>query len=386
MIRHHSAIRRALVAASVLGATAVCVPSALAQGCILLRQTAPAFGTTGSTTTDVGTWSLTFTGRSSTADTHYSGTVEQVQRHIDDSYVVNRQHSITTTVGYQLTSRISLNASLPFVEASWGIPSPRTAGQSARADENARGIGDVTTLARIALFDPATTSRSWNVEVGVGMKVPTGRADATDVFPDKNGENNLERYVDISVQPGDGGWGEIADLQAYAVRGRFTGFASGTYMLNPKNTGTASRGNLVNTTAPTNLNSVTDQFVTRAGISASLPAGLTATMAWRAEGAPRYDLIGRSDGFRRPGVEMYWEPGLTLAVNRHVFSVNVPVGYYFNRFPNPYTGTAGDATFPKWVAIATYSTRFGGKPMEHHPASADEAHPFGTPADTAHGN
>ena len=65
--------------------------------------------------------------------------------------------------------------------------------------------------------------------------------------------------------------------------------------------------------------------------------------------------------------------GLTLAVNRHVFSVNVPVGYYFNRFPNPYTGTAGDATFPKWVAIATYSTRFGGKPMEHHAASADEA-------------
>ena len=94
-------------------------------------------------------------------------------------------------------------------------------------------------------------------------------------------------------------------------------------------------------------------------------------MARRAHGAenivgmPRYDLIGESHGFRRPGVEMYWEPGVTLSYGRHSVSLNMPVGYYFNRWSNPYTGNAGDSTFPEYVSIATYSVRLGGKSSAH---------------------
>jgi hypothetical protein len=36
------------------------------------------------------------------------------------------------------------------------------------------------------------------------------------------------------------------------------------------------------------------------------------------------------------------------------------VGYYYNRFTNPYTKNPGDSTFPEYVNIATYSMRFGG--------------------------
>jgi hypothetical protein len=61
---------------------------------------------------------------------------------------------------------------------------------------------------------------------------------------------------------------------------------------------------------------------------------------------PRYDLVGRSDGFRRPGVEMYWEPGVTISAGRHAISFNVPLGYYYNRFPNPYTGAKGRFDIP----------------------------------------
>src|SRR4051812_7251193 len=75
---------------------------ASAQGCILLRQTSPLFGTTGSIDQDVGTWNVTMTARSSTADIHYNGTVRQIQREIERTYVVNKQHSITTTISYQL--------------------------------------------------------------------------------------------------------------------------------------------------------------------------------------------------------------------------------------------------------------------------------------------
>src|SRR5689334_21962668 len=100
------------VVGAVLAATLVpgLAAEASAQGCILLRQTAPMFGTTDSLGNEAGTWNITFTGRNSTADHHYNGTVYQVQRQTEQTYVVNRQNSMTATVAYQLTNRISLNA------------------------------------------------------------------------------------------------------------------------------------------------------------------------------------------------------------------------------------------------------------------------------------
>ena len=351
-------VRVAVLAGLGVSALLITASDALAQGCILLRQTSPMFGTTGTLDQEVGTWNLTITGRNSTADIHYNGTERQRQRETEQTYVVNRQNSVTTTISYQATPRVSLNAGIPFVEASWGIPSPRAGGPSTRANENARGIGDITTLARVSLLSPAS-HRSWNVSLGGGVKFPTGHNGATDVFPDGNGNNNVERYVDISVNPGDGGWGLISDLQAYKVMGRFVTFGSGTWLLNPRNTGGPSRGNVATTTSPTNVNTVSDQFIFRAGTSVALTPRISASLAWRMEGVPRYDLIGRSEGFRRPGVEMYWEPGITVMSGRHAISLNVPIGYYFNRFRNPNTATRGDSTFPEYVAIATYSMRLG---------------------------
>lgn len=362
-----------------LALTAIVLPpaDARAQGCILIRQTSPLFGTTGAFDQEVGSWTLTFSGRTSTADIHYRGTERQYEREIEQTYVVNRQNSLTATIGYQITPRVSLIAGVPFVEASWGIPSPRTGGPAARANENARGIGDVTALARVAIFNPNTSTRSWNVIVGGGVKLPTGNNEATDVFPDNSGNNNLERYVDISVHPGDGGWGLLIDLQGYKAIGRLTAFGTSTWLANPKDTGTASRGNLVTNTVPTNINTVSDQFVFRAGASVAITHYLSASLAWRAEGVPRYDLLGASHGFRRPGVEMYWEPGVTVTSGRHSVSFNLPVGYYFNRFPNPYTGNPGDSTFPEHVSIATYSVRLGGKSSSHSmpPASDQPSRP-----------
>ena len=62
---------------------------------------------------------------------------------------------------------------------------------------------------------------------------------------------------------------------------------------------------------------------------------------------------------------MYWEPGVTITHGRHAMSFNIPVGYYFNRWSNPNTGSAGDSTFPEYVSIATYSVRLGGKSNAH---------------------
>jgi hypothetical protein len=347
---------------------------ASAQGCILLRQTSPLFGAT-VPQQQKGTWTLFFTGRSSTADIHYNGTERQRQRETEGTYVVNRQNSMTGTVGYQLTERVALYANVPYVEASWGIPSPRAGGPAARANENANGLGDITSLARVSLFNPSTTFRTWNLQFGGGLKIPTGNNRSTDTFPDNNGNNNLDRYVDISVNPGDGGWGLIMDVQGYKGMGRVTAFGSLTWLANPRDTGAASRGNLATTTTPSNVNTVSDQFVARAGTTIVITSQIAASIAWRMEGVPRYDMFGASHGFRRPGVEMYWEPGVTLNAGRHAVSFNFPVGYYFNRFRNPYTGTPGDSTFPEYVSIATYAVRLGREPKHQIMTDASQGAP-----------
>ena len=104
-----------------------------------------------------------------------------------------------------------------------------------------------------------------------------------------------------------------------------------------------------------------DQYLARLGGAFPVKWGVAGSVAWRAEGLPRYDLIGASHGFRRPGVEMFIEPGVTWARGQHVIGFQVPIGYYRDRFPNPYSGAKGDATFPKRIWLANYSYRFGGK-------------------------
>ena len=109
-------------------------------------------------------------------------------------------------------------------------------------------------------------------------------------------------------------------------------------------------------------NSVPDQYMVRLGAATPIGrTGLAAMVAWRAEGLPRYDLVGGSHGFRRPGVEMFIEPGVSYAKGSQVYSFQMPIGYYRNRFPDPYTGAAGDATFPNYIFLASVGYRFGSK-------------------------
>ena len=67
---------------------------------------------------------------------------------------------------------------------------------------------------------------------------------------------------------------------------------------------------------------------------------------------------------------MYWEPGITILDGRHAVSFNMPIGYYFNRFRNPYTASAGDATFPKYIILGSYGFTFGGRKPSAAPTDA----------------
>jgi len=136
--------------------------------------------------------------------------------------------------------------------------------------------------------------------------------------------------------------------------------------------------------APRAVNSVPDQYVLRTGVSFALgQSPFAAALGFRMEGVPRYDLIGDSHGWRRPGYESYVEPGFLFTHGRSTWSIYVPRALVRNRRPNPYTGNAGDATFPDYVVIMGYSYRFGGAspaPSRTAPEPAEPRMPGAQPA------
>lgn len=300
---------------------------------------------------------------------HFNGTVEQLQRQTLDTYVVNMQHAVDFNVSHVFTERFTMSVGIPFVAASWGIPSPQSGGDARRANEDAHGLGDISVSGRYWLL-PTNTFTSGNIAVGVGVKLPTGNSGFKDTYPDSAGNNNRLRFVDSSVQPGDGGWGVMLDVQGFKRIPHAQLFGAVSYLVNPRDFNETTSGSINRSTSAnptlnpdgTGYNSVPDQFMVRLG--GAIPIGRTGfagTLTWRAEGLPRYDLIGDSHGFRRPGVEMFIEPGFSYAKGSNIYSFQVPVGYYRNRFPNPYTGNLGDATFPNYIFLASYGYRFGSK-------------------------
>jgi hypothetical protein len=330
---------------------------------VLVRQNAPVLGASDDLPS-AGEWQVSLAYRGLESDRHYSGTEEQVHREELMTNVINRQMLLDLGITYSVSSRLSLSLGVPYVDASWSLPTPIAPEPGPRAQQDASGIGDLSLTGRYWLKDPATAG-AWNVSLGLGVKAPTGDDHATDIYPDITGGNAVEKAVDQSVQLGDGGWGAILEVVAFRRIGPATLFATGSYLINPKDTnstpsilvGLGVGGSPAN--ADLLVNSVPDQYVARIG--STFPSGLeglTLSLAGRIEGLPRYDLIGDSHGWRRPGYEVYVEPGLVYTKGRTSFSFHVPIGVQRNRQPNPYTGREGDATFPDYVTLASVSYRF----------------------------
>lgn len=332
---------------------------------MLIRQTAPVFGAAREPLAAQGTWQVSLAYRGLKSDVHYSGSERQHHRERLGTYVINEQQALDLGISYAISDRFSLTFGIPFIEASWAVPTPiATVPPGPRAEQVGEGFGDLSLTGRYWLL-PAQSAR--NVSLGLGVKAPTGDHRATGFYPDINGTNRAEKALDQSVQPGDGGWGVLVDLQAFWRFEQVGLFASGTYLLNPRDTnGTPSilaglgfSSNPAFQAEGTLVNSVPDQYLLRLG--AGIPvadSNVAASLAYRVEGLPRYDLIGDSHGWRRPGYEMFVEPGLSYSRGPAMWTLNVPVGFYRNRQPNPYSGREGDATFPDFIVLVGFTYQF----------------------------
>lgn len=331
---------------------------------MLIRQTAPVFGAANRLVPEKGEWLTTLSYRGLDSDTHYSGSEHQRIRERENTYVINTQQALDIGVSYAASDRLSFHLGVPLVKASWAVPTPIRPVPGPRAKQEASGLGDIIVGGRYWTFAPESRH---NVSLGLGIKAPTGKHDVTQVYPNIDGTHPSEKAVDQSVQLGDGGWGIVLDVQAFRQFSKANLFATGTYLANPRDTngtpsiivglglantpGFAAEGILVN--------SVPDQFLFRMGAVVPLGGkGFAGSLAYRVEGLPRYDLIGDSHGWRRPGYEMFAEPGLAYSRGGTTWSLNVPIGFYRNRRPNPYSGREGDATFPDYILLMGVSQRF----------------------------
>jgi hypothetical protein len=328
---------------------------------VLIRQNAPVFGAD-APYLQPGEWQLNVSFRGLRSDKHYRLDERQFEREESRNFVINRQHLLDVTATYAFTPRVSLSVGVPLVKSSWSIPLPlRPAGP--RSEQNAAGLGDISVSSRYWLFDPRTRVHH-NLAVGLGVKLPTGADDKTDEYPELNGQNPSVKAVDQSIQPGDGGWGLLAEVNGMTRIGRAVVFGSANYLVNPRDTNDTPSiiqglGVQVAATDRRRFNSVPDQYLARVGVAVPIGKGLGASVAWRMEGLPRYDLLGKSNGFRRPGYEMFVEPGVQYTRGASTLHFLLPIGTYRIRKPDAYTGALGDATFPEYIALVSYSYRFG---------------------------
>ncbi len=262
------------------------------------------------------------------ADTGYIGTDEwdDYKRLVGSDI---KLHSVDVNLTYALTRRFSLSLTAPFIYGRVTSHSGAGGPGLPRRTTHGSGLGDIRLTANAWLFDPDTSPKG-NVVLGLGVKAPTGNDDVTDTFHRRDG-SQFRHGVDIAIQPGDGGWGALLEMQSFrSLTENLYFYATGFYLANPREqNGTTTTYAGIGEVE----NSVPDQYQARAGLSVAVwpHQGLALSLGGRIDGIPTYDLIGGSDGFRRPGYSIYVEPGLSLSRGKTMFSLYVPVGVAYDR-------------------------------------------------------
>lgn len=350
-----------------------------AQGCIAVRSVgSPALP--GLDMIDIQSpWEVSVSYRYLRSDRYFMGSQElsDMPGMAPGQQVINTINTFDISASYAITPRFTLALDLPLVFAE------RTSREEhmgmmdfsqPQYTTHANGVGDLRLVGNYWLWNPADHPAG-NISLGLGIKAPSGSDDERDDFHTPGGIVN--KPVDPSIQPGDGGWGMIFQIQGYQrIVDHLNLYANGMYLLNPRDVNGVQSfsmkpldGNGVAYNQD-QVNSVTDQYLARLGLNYEIwpKGGLSVSLGGRIEGVPVHDLAGGDEGFRRPGYVVSIEPGVTWAKGRHEFSLTVPVALERNRLrsvteeayandPNPMLQIY-PASFADWSLFASYSFKF----------------------------
>ena len=310
-------------------------------------------------------WQFSTSWRYQRSDRHFVGPDEQEERKEEGSEVINTINLVELGIRYNPSDQWSVSLGIPYLMAERSSPIRNSSrAVVGRSLTQARSLGDITLAARHLLWKPQQHPDA-NISLGVGVKFPTGEDNVTDTRTRLvNGQtvNSIES-VDQSIQPGDGGFGFLLDIQTFRriAHSGFALYGSASYLINPKNKNgvLTFRNNLGE-----EVMSVADQYLARVGGSYSNASwkGFGVSLGGRLEGVPVEDLIGNSDGFRRPGYAISVEPGLSYSRGPHTFSLAVPVAAYRNRTRSVadrlVPGRHGDAAFADYIVMLGYWRKY----------------------------
>jgi hypothetical protein len=340
---------------------------AFSQGCVAVRNMAP--GSVGFNNPPK-TWQIGANYRFFHSYKHFVGKEEQKHREEEETNVINNDNSLILAGNYTLNSRWSFAAAIPIIyvdRSSLYEHYGNSSGQ--RFHTQSQGLGDMRLLGFYSLVNKPTL----RFITGLGIKLPTGNYAYRDYFHklDANGQDYLAyNYVDQSIQPGDGGTGAIVEYNLFKVfTDKWSMYSNGSYLFNPRNTNGVARNNNPGTIPLSNEFSVADQYFARLGAQYMI-GNFSPAVGARIEGIPSKDLIGDSDGFRRPGYIVSVEPSVYYSWGNHLIGLNTPIAVSRNRTQSQIdkirsaeTGVKvhGDAAFADFLISVGYSYTFAKK-------------------------
>ncbi len=310
---------------------------------------------------------------------HFVGDVQQHERLEQHTEVRIKSFNYDFGFNYGLGKHTFLSVAIPYVinDRSNNHYTDNN-GVAHRFSVQARGVGDVRVSAYHWLQAPSM-DKKMSLLGGIGLKLPTGNPTVIDLFHAKSfkgGDSTYFKIVDQAIQPGDGGLGVSLEAQLnYRVAKSLSVFATGYYLFSPQSTSNVLRSSSLSTTDTVqNYLSICDQYMARVGANYSTTGKnpFSISLGGRLEGIPSEDLIGSSNGRRRPGYVVSAEPSLSWQIGSNRFGLSVPVALYRNRTKSvwdkldPEGVRHGDAAFSDYFVNVSFTHRFGGSDFMVH--------------------
>lgn len=297
-----------------------------AQGCVAIRHFSSCVGNNlENNLLNTGDIQIGMNYRYFESFRHFRGTEEEPDRVSNNTEVINYSHSWDFFMTYGISERLYASITIPTVINVRS--SLYEHGRTERNESFSRGLADIRLGMGYWLLN-LEKNPNGNIALGLGLKIPTGNYNATDIFYNVGPEGSPQvRPVDQSIQPGDGGFGITMDFQLYQkISTGLFAYAGGFYLLNPRETNgiRTFRETLSPLLANEAIMAVPDQFSIRGGLSYSISNTISASLGARYEGVPVKDLIGGNEGFRRPGNVLSIDPGISYMKNNISINLNVP--------------------------------------------------------------
>jgi hypothetical protein len=296
------------------------------QGCIAVRNIS-GFGQYNLTDNAFSSsdWQININNRFFKSYHDYKGSVDQKTPKPNQSIV--NSYSIDFGITRLLKNGWSIDFSLPISANSRSTSLEHGGPNTTRHITHSFGLNDVRITAYKWLLKPSVSQKG-NIQLGLGVKLPTGDYKYQDYFY-RNDSTKLLSPVNPSIQLGDGGTGLITELNGfYMLSSSISFYGNFYYLINPRDqNGTQfTAGRIPSAMAVRSGGvelSVPDIYAIRAGANFNLNKWAFVT-GIRDEGSPVHDLIGKSNGARRPGYNLSVEPGLIYKMKKATIYTYVP--------------------------------------------------------------